>query len=95
MIPVVKWDAHSTNNVVLTQSAMLYSVYYWTQIQAHRTFIPKPGEKSNVNFPSLAICLNAARSCVHVVDVQHKRHHFPISPIIVCSSRSVCVLELT
>ncbi|KAK7464262.1 Gypsy retrotransposon integrase-like protein 1 [Stygiomarasmius scandens] len=89
----LKWDAHSTNNVVLTQSAMLYSVYYWIQIQAHRTFIPKPGEKSNVNFPSLAICLNAARSCVHVVDVQHKRHSFHnISIILPLFSSALMIL---
>ncbi|KAJ7671998.1 fungal-specific transcription factor domain-containing protein [Mycena rosella] len=45
------------------------------QIVIHRPFIPAPGKESlsNTNFPSLAICANAARSCGHVMDVQIRR----------------------
>lgn len=43
------------------------------KIFVHRPFIPRPGEDSLLSFPSLAIAANAARSCLHVIEVQHQR----------------------
>lgn len=40
----------------------------------HRPFIPGPKAGSPLNFPSLAICTNAARSISHVVDNLLKRN---------------------
>lgn len=57
----------------LMQSAMLYSGYYALQINVHRPFIPSPRKPSRLSFPSLAICTNAARSCLHVLDVHAQR----------------------
>lgn len=68
----MKWDPHQPNNLFLKQSAFLYSSYYSTQINIHRAFIPSPRKPSCVSFPSLAICTNAARSCIHVLDVQYR-----------------------
>ncbi|THU79484.1 hypothetical protein K435DRAFT_785826 [Dendrothele bispora CBS 962.96] len=78
----LKWDPHLTNNIFLAQSATLYSTYYWTQIQSHRTFIPNPGDTFPANFASLAICVNAARSCASVVDALHKRYYFPFVSLL-------------
>ncbi|KAK7457803.1 Gypsy retrotransposon integrase-like protein 1 [Stygiomarasmius scandens] len=64
----IKWDIQHQDEKFFAQSAVLYSMYYWVQIQVHRRFIPRPGQKSQSNFPSLAICTNAARSCIHVVE---------------------------
>ncbi|KAJ7731217.1 fungal-specific transcription factor domain-containing protein [Mycena metata] len=70
----LKWDQHQGNQVFLAQSAVLYSTYYHAQILIHRPFIPTPGKESvHDNFPSLAICANAARSCAHVLDIQTRR----------------------
>ncbi|KAJ7360937.1 fungal-specific transcription factor domain-containing protein [Mycena albidolilacea] len=78
----LRWNPHQENQVFLDQSATLYSTYYHAQILMHRPFIPAPGKESvKMNFPSLAICANAARSCGHVLDVQARRGrgllHYP------------------
>ncbi|KAI0073070.1 hypothetical protein K474DRAFT_1667005 [Panus rudis PR-1116 ss-1] len=69
----LRWDPYRTDTIFLSQSAMLYALYYQTQITVHRPFIPTPGKPSPLSYPSLAICTNAARSCVHVVDVVFRR----------------------
>ncbi|KAJ3518694.1 hypothetical protein NM688_g9402 [Phlebia brevispora] len=69
----LRWNPHQKNILFLNQSALLYAQYYNVQITVHRRFIPSPGKPSRFPFPSLAICTNAARSCVHVLDVQYQR----------------------
>ncbi|KAJ7652633.1 fungal-specific transcription factor domain-containing protein [Mycena rosella] len=71
----LRWNPNQDNQIFLDQSAALYATYYHAQIVIHRPFIPAPGKQSlsNTNFPSLAICANAARSCGHVMDVQTRR----------------------
>ena len=61
------------NIAFLNQSAFLYTTYYFLQITIHRPYIPLPRKPSPLSFPSLAICTNAARSCIHVLDVQYNR----------------------
>ncbi|KAJ7083927.1 fungal-specific transcription factor domain-containing protein [Mycena crocata] len=76
LIPAhLRWNLDQENQVFLDQSAALYAMYYHAQIMIHRPFIPGPGKQaaSSTNFPSLAICANAARSCGHVLDVQTRR----------------------
>ncbi|KAI0339080.1 hypothetical protein BDW22DRAFT_1431991 [Trametopsis cervina] len=71
--PHLRWDPRMENIVFLNQSACLYTAYYTVQIVVHRPFIPSPRKSSPVSFPSLAICTNAARSCIHVLDEQWRR----------------------
>ncbi|KAJ3794574.1 fungal-specific transcription factor domain-containing protein [Lentinula aff. detonsa] len=70
----LRWDPTRENPEHFNQSVMLYTTYYWVQIQIHRPFIARPGESSVLSFPSLAICANAARSCCHVMEVQRRRN---------------------
>lgn len=66
----LRYDPHEPNDEWLMQSSLLYSKYYNSQILVHRPFIPaKKGanENSILNFPSLAICTNAARSISHLI----------------------------
>ncbi|OCH86476.1 hypothetical protein OBBRIDRAFT_737959 [Obba rivulosa] len=69
----LRWDPNRENLTFMNQSAHLYATFYQLQISVHRPFIPSPRKPSPLSFPSLAICTNAARSCIHVLDVQHKR----------------------
>ncbi|EIW57140.1 uncharacterized protein TRAVEDRAFT_125896 [Trametes versicolor FP-101664 SS1] len=69
----LRWDPNRENVLFLNQSANLYAHYYQLQIAVHRPFIPSPRKPSPLSFPSLAICTNAARSCIHVLDLQYKR----------------------
>ncbi|KAJ7181322.1 fungal-specific transcription factor domain-containing protein [Mycena crocata] len=81
LIPAhLRWEVDQENQVFLDQSAALYTCYYHAQIMIHRPFIPGPGMEvtSNMSFPSLAICTNAARSCGHVMDVQTSRGRGPL-----------------
>lgn len=58
------------------QSALLYSTYYHLQITVHRSFIPVPSKTTNngsMSLPSLTICTNAARACIHTLEAQFKR----------------------
>ncbi|THU84639.1 hypothetical protein K435DRAFT_732999 [Dendrothele bispora CBS 962.96] len=64
----LKWNIEHQDEKFFVQSAILHSMYYWVQIQIHRRFIPRPGQDSQSAFPSLAICTNAARSCIHVAE---------------------------
>ncbi|KAJ3551665.1 hypothetical protein NM688_g4573 [Phlebia brevispora] len=69
----LKWDPRMENTTYLDQSAFLHTAYYVLQITIHRPYIPSPRKKSPLGFPSLAICTNAARSCIHVMDTQFNR----------------------
>ncbi|KAI0787277.1 fungal-specific transcription factor domain-containing protein [Fomes fomentarius] len=73
----LRWDPTREDLLFLNQSANLYANYYQLQIAVHRPFIPSPRKPSPLSFPSLAICTNAARSCIHVLDVQYKRSGAP------------------
>ncbi|CDO74319.1 hypothetical protein BN946_scf184449.g4 [Trametes cinnabarina] len=77
----LRWDPHREDIGFLNQSAALYAKYYQMQIMIHRPFLPtnQKTESSRLSFPSLAICTNAARSCVHISDVQYKRAGKPLS----------------
>ncbi|KAI0080942.1 hypothetical protein K474DRAFT_1768943 [Panus rudis PR-1116 ss-1] len=69
----LRWDPKRENQVFLIQSSYLYASYYQVQICVHRPFIPTPGKKETSSFPSLAICTNAARSCIHVLQAPFRR----------------------
>ena len=74
----MRWDPTRENLLFLNQSANLHANYYQLQIAVHRPFIPSPRKPSPLSFPSLAICTNAARSCIHVLDVQYNRAGVPL-----------------
>ncbi|THU78289.1 hypothetical protein K435DRAFT_973589 [Dendrothele bispora CBS 962.96] len=75
--PHLRWDIDHLNETFFSQSAVLYTMYYWVRIQIHRRFIPRPGQKSEVSLPSLTICTNAARSCIKVCDAHCQKKTFP------------------
>ncbi|KAG7451382.1 uncharacterized protein BT62DRAFT_978182 [Guyanagaster necrorhizus] len=75
----LRWNPHNPDPRFFKQSTVLYSVYYWVQIQVHRPFISTVCQPSPISFPSLAICANAARSCCHVVDTYQQRGFRPLA----------------
>ncbi|KAF5323168.1 hypothetical protein D9758_016788 [Tetrapyrgos nigripes] len=79
----LKWDPHGPNNIHLVQSATLHAVYYWIQMHAHRFFIPmlNRGGPVVIKSPSVAICMNAGRSCVNILDALFKRHRYLTPPL--------------
>ncbi|KAL1945623.1 hypothetical protein VTO73DRAFT_1625 [Trametes versicolor] len=75
----LRWDPHREDLVFLNQSSVLYMKYYQLQIFVHRPFLPPSRKSSTLTLPSLAICTNAARSCIHVGDVQCRRNGTPLA----------------
>ncbi|KAH0588919.1 Transcriptional activator protein acu-15 [Termitomyces sp. J132] len=63
----LKWASCTPGNSFYAQSALLHACYYHVRILVHRPFIPLPKKPSPLPFPSLAICTNAARSCVRIL----------------------------
>ncbi|KAF5380801.1 hypothetical protein D9757_007124 [Collybiopsis confluens] len=84
----VKWDPNRKDPVSKQQSVILYTTYYWVQVQVHKAFIPRPGQQSILTFPSLAICANAARSCIQAAELQSPK--VPILPIYVLTQVFSC-----
>ncbi|KAF9269375.1 hypothetical protein L218DRAFT_264174 [Marasmius fiardii PR-910] len=74
----LRWNLNrdQPDSEFFNQSATLHSIYYWVQIQIHRPFISVPGtnDKSpRLSYSSLAVCSNAARSCIRLLDVQAQK----------------------
>ncbi|KAG7444501.1 uncharacterized protein BT62DRAFT_900033 [Guyanagaster necrorhizus] len=95
----LRWDPLKSNQYHFDQSALLYSTYYWVQMQVHRRFLPSPNvnkspEKLNSGFPSLSICANAARSCSHIVDIHAKTRTLAVPNLLVAVFHSALVLLL-
>ena len=78
---LVRWDPNREDPIFFCQSAFLHVVFYHLQILIHRPFISTPRKPSSVAFPSLAICANAARTSVRIIDAQIRRNELPV-PII-------------
>ncbi|TIB67117.1 hypothetical protein E3P77_01859 [Wallemia ichthyophaga] len=68
MPPELSWDASCTDSLTFNYMCILQTTYYVVQIYIHRPFIATPRRPSPLSYPSLAICTNAARSCIHVLD---------------------------
>ncbi|KAE9394582.1 hypothetical protein BT96DRAFT_184035 [Gymnopus androsaceus JB14] len=75
----LKWDPNRPDDILFAQTVMMHSNYYWVQIQIHKLFI-RPGPFSTGNFPSLAICTNASRAYIHMLDVYMARLGMPLIP---------------
>ncbi|KAK7060301.1 Gypsy retrotransposon integrase-like protein 1 [Paramarasmius palmivorus] len=86
----LKWDPLRQNKKFFHQSMSIYAVYYWIQMQIHRPFIRSQKEKSA--FPSLAICANAARSCLLTIELMKRRAVLPLTSVIVTLFDSAVLL---
>ncbi|KAJ2930730.1 hypothetical protein H1R20_g6368, partial [Candolleomyces eurysporus] len=68
----LRWEPGRLQGIFLSQSAKLWTTYYATQILAHRAFVTCPAHKS-LALTSLAICTNAARTCIRILEVQSQK----------------------
>ncbi|KAI0090953.1 fungal-specific transcription factor domain-containing protein [Irpex rosettiformis] len=69
----LRWNPNMKDPTFFKQSAYLYSLYFQIQIIVHRQWIPSPKKSSSLSLASLAICTNAARSSIHILEAQHER----------------------
>ncbi|VDC04175.1 unnamed protein product [Peniophora sp. CBMAI 1063] len=83
----LRWDQEGQEDIFLIQAAHLWTRYHELQIILHRPFInPRPSTPKEVaaelGFPSLAICLSAARSIVRIIDCVHRRFPGQLFPFL-------------
>ncbi|KAJ8095577.1 Gypsy retrotransposon integrase-like protein 1 [Marasmius tenuissimus] len=75
----LKWNPTNQNPLFFTQSTIIWITYYWLQMLVHKPFMSfstspcgaeKESEKpsGSAAFPSLSICVNAARAVVHILE---------------------------
>ncbi|KAJ7334168.1 fungal-specific transcription factor domain-containing protein [Mycena albidolilacea] len=105
----LRWNPSHEHADFFEQSHLLYCTYYQIQILIHRVYLPvikpttplaslKDAAKNNFQaYPSLAICLNAARSISHVADTHRRRvgdKPLPLSQMAVFTAGIVLLLNI-
>ncbi|CAO1623744.1 unnamed protein product [Jaminaea pallidilutea] len=90
----LRYNSLETNDEWLVQSSTLYLKYYYVQVLVHRPFIAGPKMTSSLNYPSLAITTNAAKSALQIVWNLHKRGLIFAGGHLICSRafEAGCVL---
>ncbi|KAJ8508386.1 hypothetical protein ONZ45_g9335 [Pleurotus djamor] len=78
----LRWNRHAppSDPRLFPLSAHIFCTYYYVQIIIHRPFIAGAMKSSALSFPSLAICVNAARACTNLLHVFVHRDFIPPSP---------------
>lgn len=66
----MKWSHDTDRTLFSRQASVLYSTYYLVQTLIYRIFIPPHITSYDFSFPAREICINAAKSCVEIVDRQ-------------------------
>lgn len=69
----LRWNPNEPDPAICTRAAFLQTSFYANQNLIHRNFIRKPDLPEATSFPSLAICTNAARGTIHIIDALRKR----------------------
>ncbi|KAL0068977.1 Gypsy retrotransposon integrase-like protein 1, partial [Marasmius tenuissimus] len=74
----VKWSPANPNSLFFNQSTILWIAYYWLQMLVHKPFMTLSSavEQETENplaFPSLSICVNAARAVVHILEAEQRQ----------------------
>ena len=65
----LKWSDDNNDSKIFTQRSTLMSLYLMVQTLVHRPFINATGHLRSLSLTSSAICVNAALSMAHVVDL--------------------------
>uniref|UniRef100_A0A8H8CP76 Transcription factor domain-containing protein n=1 Tax=Psilocybe cubensis TaxID=181762 RepID=A0A8H8CP76_PSICU len=87
----LKWDPNISDSTLFHQASLLHATFNYVQILVHRPFLTK---KSSMSFPSLAMCTNAARSCIHALDAARIKGMRPTHHLLVCAFSSGIVIIL-
>ncbi|CAA7262248.1 unnamed protein product [Cyclocybe aegerita] len=95
MPPHLSWDPlNQTNDKFFNQSAMLYSMCYFTQIFIHRPpILSLKGHLSPQALKSLGACTSAAHACIDIAEAQLQRG-LPQAPIGQLATFNSCLVLL-
>ncbi|KAF7294504.1 Fungal-trans domain-containing protein [Mycena kentingensis (nom. inval.)] len=69
----LRWNPEEQRPGFFDQAVALHCSYYNVKMTILRTYIPSPKHMKSFAVSPLALCLNAAKTCLHIVDVHRKR----------------------
>ncbi|KAK0486420.1 fungal-specific transcription factor domain-containing protein [Armillaria novae-zelandiae] len=74
----LRWDPNRKEQPFFNQSGFLYITYQYARILIHRPYIPRTfdSQTTSTSYPPVATCLEAAMSCLDVVNVQKQRGYY-------------------
>ncbi|PBK88475.1 hypothetical protein ARMGADRAFT_997130 [Armillaria gallica] len=92
----LRWDPNRKEQPFFNQSGFLYITYQYVRILLHRPYIPRTfdSKPTSTLYPSVATCLEAAMSCLDVVNVQKQREYYIESLNMVAFVNSVTLTLL-
>jgi hypothetical protein len=91
----VKWSARIDDHIFANQSATLFLTYYIVQLLIYRPFLPSAHlYEGHVEFslPALAICINATKACLRILEIQLAAGMTDIPMAITASQISAALL---
>ena len=75
----VRWEIAPEGDYSV-QSAVLYCEFYILKILIHRPFFSTPVPPTPLSLSSLAVCTNAAKSCIRVITVAREKQSGAATP---------------
>lgn len=92
----LRWDPSRKEQPFFNQSGFLYITYQYARILLHRPYIPRTSDSKTTStlYPSVATCVEAAMSCLDVVNVQKQREYYIESLTVVAFVNSVTLTLL-
>lgn len=92
----LRWDPNRKEQPFFNQSGFLYITYQYARILLHRPYIPRTPDSKTTStlYPSVATCLEAAMSCLDVVNVQKQKDYYIESLNMVAFVNSVTLTLL-
>ncbi|KAE9409507.1 hypothetical protein BT96DRAFT_872143 [Gymnopus androsaceus JB14] len=87
----LKWNPHRPDSLVFDQSTSLYLMYFYLRIETHRHSITRPGSTFS---SSLETCLNAAHSCVLIMEARRKREYVVLGPQMLAAIANSAIMLL-
>lgn len=96
----LRWSPSMTDPLFANQAATLYITYYLVQVIIYRPFLPPSLRsvshlvpRSKMPIPCIALCVNAARCCSHILQTQMNRGISNIYSVI-CSAHMCAAILL-
>ncbi|KAG7449923.1 uncharacterized protein BT62DRAFT_944522 [Guyanagaster necrorhizus] len=92
----LRWDPGRKEQLFFHQSGFLYITYQYTRILLHRPYIPQTFDRKTplTLYPSVATCMEAAMSCLDVINVQKQRGYIESLSVVAFVNSATLVLLL-
>ncbi|KAF7321610.1 Zn(2)-C6 fungal-type domain-containing protein [Mycena kentingensis (nom. inval.)] len=99
----LRWSPDIEDDELANQSASLTTTYYLAEMLIYRAFIPPvkmpnspatPVHHINFSIPALSYCIQAARSCTRIIEVQFRRGWTNVTQMTSAAQLAAAILTL-